>query len=276
MELPILFYYNDKQYIKTKFIIKQKKDELGLEFGNPPFLSDNLTSFHELEFFESNYLWILLKGRCNRYFSFEDESSFAAFSLLLQKKFELCLIQSANNNKFLLKKKHHNSSSVVSLNSAKRSLIFNRDPIKKRFKQNREFLFDEFLPKEMIFYEAIKIRKDNLNDAYDKERKCFLKDVMFSKLVFNNEAIGKLFFIKFMDDFENELNDYKNVKKQWELITEEQWLNNSLLRRYVEKLESYIEHTDFNLASIKKILFNVMVTCMYFSNYKRKKNIFLL
>ena len=99
---------------------------------------------------------------------------------------------------------------------------------------------------------------------------------MFSKLVYNNEAIGKLFFIKFMDDFENELNDYKNVKKQWELITEEQWLNNSLLRRYVEKLESYIEQTDFNLASIKKILFNVMVTCMYFSNYKRKKNIFLL
>lgn len=233
MEFPILFYYDSSQHIETRLLIKQVGTDLLFEFGSPPFASDTLSSFRELEFVESNFHCIRLRGGCSRCFSFCDDAGFSAFSLFLQKWYDLSFVQRSDSRRFTLRRRSSDAPVRLPASTAKKSLLFNRDPIKRSFHPTHPFSFSSSAPPLSSAPPPVSAR------------------AVYSQLV--------------RPDLDSELRDYLSVRAQWELITEEQWLNNRTLREYVAALERSIAGARYGPSALRQLLSNVMISCMYLS-----------
>lgn len=226
-------------------------------------INDCITSFSKIFYNAKDPLILKYFGPWKRCIRFSNKEEASNVWMFLQRFYDFPGIGENYVYDIVIKKENEEPRKKSVMNSSKIIKVTKALEDKFNIKGNIEF---EEISQLYLNKRTFEISDTNLFDYIHKEETHKLKDEYnLSELKFNKKGIFKLFDLFFLNDFGNKMEDYIQLKKQWETITIEQWENDKLLQSFVCELENNIEKTGFS-ESFRKLIFDIIIS-YYFHNF---------
>ena len=270
MDFEIHLYSSPTNYCKFTLRVVQSHPRIRLEYILPNkqvFMSDFLDFFNTVKMDDTDEQVLSLIGPITRRIKFMTSSGFSNFCTYLKQVFDMKA--SADNFQLLSLRPKNSISPLQSAIPKQRRLNF--DSVKlASFPTVGECEFADDFTNDFIWQKPVKI---SLSEAQILQPGNVLKSVVpFSALDPEPKAILSLWEKVLLNNKSKEdiLDNYMKVKSQWySKITSFTWKKNSSLRRYVQKLEFFIEkECEFKTQTMKEIMFDVAMTLFAFTYSK--------
>ncbi|KAH0795983.1 hypothetical protein GPJ56_000051 [Histomonas meleagridis] len=274
MNFKVQLGLGNNNWFDTTLRVCQKESEIYLEFGEPdsdPIISDRFYSFNQIEVSESR---IILCGSTTRTIRFQNGRDLSNVWLFLQKFISFPTVRGPNEM-FSISPKANTENNQESENRIPLSpLILKRN---KEFERNctipeieTEAKIDFANSSSISFLSSIQteVTRTRLKSILTEEAKTLNPSYLFSTLKFTKKSYAQLFETKLITgDFQILLADFKKLHSQWKNLLEDQWKNNSKLRKYVADLENAIESSNIQSETMRLVLHDSLVS-LYFLRSK--------
>ena len=265
-------------WFPTTLTVRQKGTEIYLDFGgkhSEPLFSDRFFSFTHVDFSSNDEPILTLSGPTVRSIRFENKTTISNVWIFLQKFIDFTATPGTEQQRFEMHRKpgerlKPTRSPAVSTSTNRRNTKLEKSlPVSAPLTAPKPF---EFLTQSSLRFLELPVCLAEPKDFQQFFVDGFLKtSALLPTLSCTDLGYAELFRMKLLpakDQWEKAVSDYGKLRKQWKLLTVEQWRNASNLRQFVADLEFALDGCDALGETMKVLVFDTLMSCTFCSAVK--------
>jgi len=257
MDFHVKLFSSSTNFLPFKLRLTQCNFDVRMEYldtSDIPFITDYLHNFSAVKMNDRDPLSLTIDGVVPRTISFEDEVSVSNFCTYLKQVSKLELSPD-NDHSFLLKQRDSEQQPKLSRR--------NYDSLPLSSYPASSFDFADAISSDFFWQKPVRIAPKE--SAILLPQNIITSVVPFSAL--DPEIVTTMILWEtILKPKSNDctVNDYQNLKAQWSNISKWQWSQSRSLREYISKVESSIEHSNIVTKLIKRMVFETLMSRMFF------------
>ncbi|OHS94264.1 hypothetical protein TRFO_39531 [Tritrichomonas foetus] len=275
MEFPIQLALSHENWFSTFLTIHQKGKNIYFNYGNPkedPLFSDSFYSYKYIDIDDNESSMISFHGISHRIIIFENKYAVSNIWLYLQKFVDFISVPdkkqrfSINEKDCSLPEKNYLTESAQNSNLLKKNIDLDlEDPLTWNFDPTVNFDFARSSSVTFISLPFTEVNIDNIDEYFDKETKIIKTNRLFSTINIDNKGYANIFWDSLIGKIDEIFfNEYQKLRNQWVLTSENQWNNDSSIRKFVSTLEAKLDSLEIQAHILRQVMFDSLMSCVFF------------
>lgn len=273
MEFNVKLALGPSNWFPTTLTVRQQGAEIFLDFGgrgSDPLFSDRFFSFTHVDFPLDNETIITLSGPSTRSIRFENQTTISNVWVFLQKFVDFTACPESGNRRFEMHKKRRDyvkptrSMSVTTSTNRRNQKLEQNSPLKNQIVGGDPFEFVSQSSLKFLELPLISTTTEEINQISSDDSP--LTPSLLPGLSLTEPGYAELFRARLApkdDSWPTLVSNYEKLRKQWKLLTVDQWKNASKLRQFVADTEFALDGCHGLGETMKLLVFDVLMSRMF-------------